>query len=224
MIEVYYANALETAWEECRTELLARLPEARRIEVQRYRNREDVLRGIAAGILLEYGLNRHGLTLNCGEKPFRQTELLYNAQGKPFLPEYENVYFNLSHAGAYAVAAVAEIPVGVDVEEIGRANEKIAERFFKTEEQESLRFYRHQGDEAWQKRFAFLWTRKESYIKAVGEGMRIPLDSFSVLEDSSEEGYFYQTIFVPEGYCISVCSRGGDTVKLVPLELTDIGG
>jgi 4'-phosphopantetheinyl transferase len=222
MIEVYYANALELEADELKVRIWKQLSKERKKKPEQYRNREDVLRGIAAGALLEYGLNQHNDTLLDTDLRMRQVKLAYHTRGKPYLVGDDKLHFNLSHAGAYAAAAFADAPVGVDIERVERAKEKVAERFFCRDEKEELQRCLKYGREAWQKRFAFLWTRKESYIKVTGEGMRIPLDSFSVLGDSSEEGYIYQTFFVPEGYCISVCSKSSDAAKMTQVDWNGI--
>ncbi len=82
--------------------------------------------------------------------------------------------------GDLAVIAVTEgCELGVDVEYVRRVPdiEKIAERFFAAEEAAELMALpevdRSQG-------FFNCWTRKEAYIKAVGDGFAVPLDSFRV--------------------------------------------
>jgi 4'-phosphopantetheinyl transferase len=110
-----------------------------------------------------------------------EVRFCYGRRGKPALDlERTTLRFNLSHSGDLALIAVAcGREIGVDVERIRRDRdlERIATRFFSRVEVGTLlavppaerveAFYR-------------CWTRKEAYIKAIGEGLAIPLDSFDV--------------------------------------------
>jgi 4'-phosphopantetheinyl transferase len=107
----------------------------------------------------------------------------YGRQGKPALADDRGLSplgFNLSHSHELALCAVAlGREVGVDVErERTVANlSQIAERFFSRSERLAL----HALPPTDQTRAFFTcWTRKEAYIKARGEGLRIPLDAFDV--------------------------------------------
>jgi 4'-phosphopantetheinyl transferase len=89
--------------------------------------------------------------------------------------------FNLSHTpGLIACAVTVGREVGVDVEHIGRelVHDHIPERFFSAREVADLRA-RPQAEQ----RFMFFdyWTLKESYIKARGLGLALPLGQFSFL-------------------------------------------
>lgn len=91
--------------------------------------------------------------------------------------------FNLSNARSLVACVVtAEVDAGIDVEEINRrgATVTIADRYFSPAELQAL-----QALPAGQQRERFfeLWTLKESYIKARGMGLSIPLDQFSFLLD-----------------------------------------
>lgn len=100
------------------------------------------------------------------------------AHGKPRLAKNGELHFNLSHTEELAVLGVSrDIELGVDVEWVRPIKEDIAARFFSPLECATLRSL----PEAVQPR-AFLecWTRKEAYIKASGEGLSLPLDSFDV--------------------------------------------
>jgi 4'-phosphopantetheinyl transferase len=103
--------------------------------------------------------------------------------GKPFLlqgPGRAPIRFNLSHSHGFALYAFAlDRELGIDIEQISahRATQQIAERYFSVAECAELRALPpHLRVEA----FFLCWTRKEAYVKAHGEGLHIPLDSFDV--------------------------------------------
>jgi 4'-phosphopantetheinyl transferase len=102
----------------------------------------------------------------------------YSPQGKPLLPG-TGLHFNLSHSGPMALLAVARRRVGVDVEQIdpSRALPSIAMRFFSARE---VAAFLSLPPEARVEGFFNAWTRKEAYIKAVGLGLSLGLDRFSV--------------------------------------------
>ena len=129
-------------------------------------------------------------------------ELARTVLGKPYLPGYPGLHFNLSHSGPWGVCALSKAPVGVDVELVRPLRYDLARRFFTPGEQAWLRG-RPEGE------FFRLWTRKESFLKALGKGLTLPLDSFSVLEDLLiREGtawYFHQHPL--EGGWLTVCCQ-----------------
>jgi 4'-phosphopantetheinyl transferase len=128
------------------------------------------------------GTLREILSLYVGLPP----ELLqfdYSAFGKPELtgaPAETRLRFNLSHTGGLALYAVAAgRGVGVDVEVVRESVpcEELAASFFSRREVAALLAL-----PACDRTHAFFecWTRKEAYIKARGEGLSLPLDSFDV--------------------------------------------
>jgi 4'-phosphopantetheinyl transferase len=103
----------------------------------------------------------------------------YTAFGKPVLPG-GNLVFNLSHADDLALLAFTlNRGVGVDVERVRPEvlNEAIAQEFFSAAEVAALQALPPADQPA---AFFAGWTRKEAYIKARGQGLSIPLDSFDV--------------------------------------------
>ncbi|MCO5388442.1 4'-phosphopantetheinyl transferase superfamily protein [Desulfosporosinus sp.] len=121
-----------------------------------------------------------------------------NEFGKPYLRDYPNIHYNISHKKGAIVCAVSDEPVGVDIERAKKFNKRIAERFFTQNELNYIFTDRRNQD----KRFAKIWTRKEAYVKWKGKGMMIPFKSFDVLR--LDNNVFINTKYVG-GYVISVC-------------------
>lgn len=107
----------------------------------------------------------------------------YGSHGKPELAASmgkPGFAFNLSNSQGIALIGFCwGQPIGVDVEPIRPMEdaEAVAERFFSTAENDVFRSVPHsQQAEA----FFNCWTRKEAFIKAVGEGLSYPLHQFEV--------------------------------------------
>lgn len=103
--------------------------------------------------------------------------------GKPQLALGQNpraLQFNVSHSAGIALIAVgSERRIGVDVERIRSDVDTaaLAERFFSVHERAGLRALPDQLRVA---AFYACWTRKESFLKATGDGLSFPLANFSV--------------------------------------------
>jgi 4'-phosphopantetheinyl transferase len=106
-------------------------------------------------------------------------EFKYGAKGKPSLA-MASISFNASHSGSLAVFAFAcGAEIGVDVERIRPMQEMqgIADHFFCPEEAAELMSLLPEERE---RAFFLCWTRKEAYIKALGDGLSIALNGFRV--------------------------------------------
>lgn len=109
--------------------------------------------------------------------------------GKPSLPPppmaegRHPLRFNVSHTNDIAVIAVAwHRELGIDIECVDRKveMENLSKRFFSPTEAEAVL-----QAEAARRRDVFfrIWTTKEAYIKARGDGLSLPLDQFDVVPD-----------------------------------------
>jgi 4'-phosphopantetheinyl transferase len=103
------------------------------------------------------------------------------SRGKPVIDSQHQValQFNLSHTRGMAVCGVTrEGELGVDVEFLARTRSdlKLARRYFAPAETATLEGL---DPEALHDRFLQFWTLKESYIKAVGDGLAMPLECFA---------------------------------------------
>lgn len=139
----------------------------------RFRFERDRARYIVGRGLLRRLLGRY-----CALSP-EAVRFEYGRFEKPELAE-PGLRFNLSHSGTvvlYAITRIGAIGVDVELDDESFAQERIAERFFSPGEVAVLRSLpqRLQG-------VAFLrcWTRKEAFMKARGDGLSLPLDSFDV--------------------------------------------
>lgn len=102
----------------------------------------------------------------------------YNKYGKPYLSDFQDVYFSYSHSGEYAICVVSDALVGCDIELIKDVDFGIAKRFFTKNEYESIE--KLSNIEEKRDLFYRYWTIKESYIKAIGLGLAMELNSFDV--------------------------------------------
>lgn len=150
----------------------------RRAKIDAVRFDKDKRLSLGAGLLLHIGLTECGL-----KAPF---DIDYNEFGKPFLADNDGIFFSLSHSGTWAMCAISDVPVGCDIEIIKEADLKIAKRFFHPDEYEAILALATPESAAQSDMFFRIWTRKESYVKAIGKGLSLPFESFSVLDDEGE--------------------------------------
>lgn len=145
---------------------------ASRFHFERDRRRFICARGALRRILGEY------LDVDASALTFT-----YGAHGKPALGGFvaEALSFNVSHSGELALIAVAapNLEIGVDVEAVRPMpdGDDIASRYFAPAEVARLRALPVAMQE---EAFFRCWTRKEAYLKALGDGLARPLDSFEV--------------------------------------------
>jgi 4'-phosphopantetheinyl transferase len=104
----------------------------------------------------------------------------YGDKGKPALCSGSALQFNLTHStGLAAIALTSRCPIGVDLEHMRQMHDmqQLADRYFCWEEAAEIMSLPPSDRE---RAFFCCWTRKEAYIKAIGDGLSCPLDSFRV--------------------------------------------
>lgn len=162
-VHIWCASLDQPEW--CQTELAATLSPDEQARAQRFhfdlhRQRFIAGRGILRNILGRY----------LGKAP-RELEFCYSDRGKPSLAgSNSSVCFNLSHSQSLALYAIARRPIGIDLEYIRPLDDalKLAQRFFS---QSEYAFIQALPPDQKQKAFFQLWTCKEAYLKATGEGL-----------------------------------------------------
>lgn len=219
MVEIYATKILaEEDYKAMKDGLLAILPESSRRKIHAFYRTSDAQRSLFGELLIrrliceKLLIRNNGLTIDFEEK------------GKPYIQDYP-IHFNMSHSGVWIVAAVASAPVGIDIEQMKRNRLDVARRFFTESEYRSL-MDRPEPDRT--EYFYTLWTLKESYLKAVGRGLTLSLNSFAVIWEEGEyfidiNGTFasmhLRIIPLENGYKLAVCAteRGIDqSVTLLP--------
>ena len=206
----------------------------------RFVRREDAHRGAAGELLRTVAISRTwgGEVARSGIERGRY--------GKPFLLEYPNVHFNLSHSGDLVVCGTDISPLGVDVEQHRPVDRGVFDQCMTPSEIEWLR-----RDAAVVERFHTLWTIKESLLKSVGAGLSIdPLDIEVAPIDSGERvwtprrwpdglsdrgrnpsaeqndtpgsvmsGLVIITAHVEAGYSVAISARQGLSLEMVRAEV-----
>lgn len=150
----------------------ALVPVARAMRVARFRHWEDQWRSLSGNMIVNYVLREKY------KLPVHQMIFTQNEYGKPILLGNE-VQFNVSHSGVWTVAVFHSEAIGIDIEKMVKADLQLAQSMFTSTEYETLiNLPEHERD----RMFNMIWTAKESYIKALGKGLAIPLNSFSVVK------------------------------------------
>jgi 4'-phosphopantetheinyl transferase len=137
---------------------------------------------IRSSFILRRGFLRT-LIQNYTEIRADRVEFCHSAWGKPELlgsKEVGCLQFNTAHSRDSMILAFGkDLSVGVDLEYVDKNYPviKVATRFFTPQESATLR-------EAESHRlvslFFEIWVRKEAFLKAIGRGLSLPLDSFEV--------------------------------------------
>lgn len=133
--------------------------------------------------IIVHGILRQLLAKYLHTKP-EDLSFITNKYGKP---KIDNINFNISHSRDLGLLAFAKnSAVGVDIEFINKnfMNLDIAERFFSAHEVQTLsKLPVAERPQA----FFNCWTRKEAFIKAIGEGLAFPLNKFDVDINSDKD-------------------------------------
>jgi len=142
---------------------------------QRFLVKDARLQYLITRALVRTALSRYA------DVPAKTWQFETNAYGRPHISQPQassNLRFNLSNTtGLVACAVSMDCEIGIDVENITRTvdTDELAPSVFAPAE---LTDFRQTGLEDRRDRFFSYWTLKESYIKARGMGLSLPLDAF----------------------------------------------
>ena len=157
------------------------------------KSEKAALHSAYAFLLLRYALKKeYGIT----DIP----ELCYNDHGKPFLKDFPDVYFSMSHCAGRVVCAVADLPVGADIQDIRPLDMRVGKKFLT--EAELRRVSLIYGIAELSRELCRIWCIKESYGKLTGKGFGEGFSSFDAdaLVESGKA-----SVTEKDGCFISVC-------------------
>lgn len=221
MLHCYYMNVNCDCSDEQSHAFYKKLPIERQERIRRMTNRTMAKKKILTGAFLQSVIRQE-----TGIETERQ-QYSYNDAGRPFLINAgEMMDFNLSDSGQYAVLAVSNERVGIDIEYKQRNYLMVAKRFFCKEEYDRILSFEEEDQR--NRMFLQYWTMKEAYVKYEGSGLGIPLNSFQIVWDEPGENCMVYAVsdnadtditdketplahgtcdFLPGGYCVSVCQK-----------------
>ena len=152
------APITDCSWDAVQ-EMLQRVSEQRRAQALLFKHSFGQYACLKSYLILQDLLREHyGIE---GDLVFS-----YNEHGKPMLKEVSNIHFSISHCKEAIAVAVAERPVGIDVETLRMPSEALAEKVM--DKGEKLRFDISDTPEDF---FTALWTAKEAVMKCRGTGI-----------------------------------------------------
>ena len=193
MVRAWIADIRPLCEEECYRKYYEQLPDFRKKKADALRSAQGRAQSVGVWSLLE------------------------KIRAEESLPE--SSAYNLSHSGDYVMCAVEldgkKEQVGCDLERIGRLRLDLAVHFFCREEYEAV--LECETEEGRTDCFFRYWVLKESFIKATGRGMALPLNSFCVRlgeppvlirqPEEYPDRYYYREFSVQDiPYKMAVCS------------------
>lgn len=207
MVKLYVADITNLPDPEKQPELLSQLPQERQQKIRKMRQEKSRKQSMGVGLLLQKVLALYHM------------EKATPSVGEHGKPQIEGLQFNLSHSGNIVICAVSDEPVGCDVEQLRKAPQAVAERFFTENEKAYLSQF---SGEAYDIAFFRLWTMKESYVKMTGEGIGLTIGVYEIVVDEEEkvlrDGEIqecYLSEIEMDGYIISVCAKNSAHVEVI---------
>jgi len=206
MVDVYGIKIQKEMNKDTFISLLTFVSPQKRDKIGKFKFFDDAQRCLLGDLLARYAI--------CNKLDVKNSQLKFsnNKCGKPVLLQPGGINFNISHSGDWVVCAVSNEPVGIDIETIKPIEFNIAERFFTETEYSDLM---NKEDNERLRYFYTLWTLKESYIKAVGKGLSILLNSFSIQIECGNIGIntcnefnscFFKLYEIDKYHLVAVCS------------------
>ncbi|WP_425424803.1 4'-phosphopantetheinyl transferase family protein [Staphylococcus schleiferi] len=200
------------------------ISDSKRKTIERYIYKNNRLRSLLSDLLIRYiVMNKFNL---------KNDDLVFcsNKYGKPFLKNSSDFHYNIFHSGKWIICTIHSQKIGVDIEKVRYLDFNILIQSFSKYEKS---YFTNAGEDDISKTFFYIWTLKESYVKALGKGLYIPLNSFTIknrfLENDISvytnyyDNNFYFKKYHYDNYIFSVCSKVNEfPTSINEIEIEDI--
>jgi 4'-phosphopantetheinyl transferase len=216
MFSIYCVSIKNFKEEDKLVYLLRYISKEEADKLMKFRKIDDRKRGLISEILARYFI--------CDMLKVKNSEIILstNKYGKPFVKNYSQIEYNISHSNEFIVCAIGNQPVGIDIEQISNIDLILSKKVFSVQEYEA---FRKIGNSKKREYFYLLWTLKESFIKAKGFGLYMPLNSFNInivnenniyclYEDNK---YYFKEYKLDPCYKLSVCSNKKEFPKRIEI-------
>ena len=138
------------------------------------------------------------------------TAVSFGEHGKPFLTEFPEIRYNLSHSDGIAACIVSDRECGIDCEKVREFRPGVMKRTFSDPEQELVMSAPESERDLM---FFRLWTLKEAYIKGIGVGLSFPMKKAEFFFEGKRvvsnipDWKFRQYVLKKGEYVVSICEQ-----------------
>ncbi|WP_165851822.1 4'-phosphopantetheinyl transferase family protein [Chryseobacterium pennipullorum] len=176
-------------------------------DIMAYRRWQDAQLSLLGKVMLLHGLRTYYNIIDA--------ELRKTPNNKPYLKD-NPVHFNISHSKDLVACVIAKFPVGIDIE-FCDPSINFQDFEFQMTPAECVQICKSEDKI---KSFFTYWTAKEAVIKAHGDGIMIPLDSFQICNNTGivdGEKFFVKDFFIDKNYCSCIASNDINVNNVVPV-------
>ena len=119
-------------------------------------------------------------------KAIQTTEIRKTTKGQPYIydrkkKEKSKLNLSITHSGDFAIAAIGDSPIGIDIEKIEERSESFYKEAFTEKERNQISSNAELG--------TVYWTIKEAITKAIGEGLNLSLHDIEISSDEKKSSY-----------------------------------
>lgn len=199
MISIYYSYLSESNHPHLLQKYLPVFSDKFQNKIRAYRRWQDAQLSLLGRCLLAEGVKAiQGLEMD-------EQKIEYTPFNKPYFTN-SSLKFNISHSGEIVACAFSNhAEIGIDIEIIGDIQlNDFKDQMTEYEWNEIMRSGNNQ------EAFFSYWARKEAVIKAHGEGLSIPLQSFEIIDNRTllnEELFYVKEVHIEQGYKCFISSK-----------------